>query len=652
MKVLHFLVLGVALLLALAQVGCGDSTPIPSEPQGWVTRHGLTSAEYQGEFDQWEEAGYRLTYVSGHEEFGQARYSAVWHKEPSVEWQAFHDQTSAEYNTTAQTMKRLGFRPVLVDGFSVGGSVLFASIFEKSGDAWEARHDLSSSDYQAEVDFWVDQKGYRIRHVSGYAINGQAYYAAIFDRTPGPAWISEHDLTEPEYQARVTELADLGYQPVVISAFLLGDTEYFAAVWHQEDIRFKARHHVDRGRYPYLVDDLYYEGFHPVAVKGYNGRDLAGAANSIRYATMWRNQSWTLSELDDLNETIETFRVGNDIPSISVAIVQDERLVYARAFGLADQEAEERAHTGHRYRVASLSKALTGAAVVKLIEEGRFALDDRVFGAGAILGNAYGVPTPDVATIEVQDLLEHTAGGWCGTPDVMFSQDSLSRDELIEDTLASVALNTAPGTSFCYSNFGYSVLEAVVEAATGGQPYADYVLNALAGPAEADSLALAGNTLVDRLTDEVKYYDFFNPYQFNINRMAGHGGWVVTPIDYLRIMTRLDGQPDRPDILGWTGTDLYSRDDRVVSDDAWNVSGNYYAKGLVVNTSSQRWQHNGSLNGTFAEFLSYDDGFTIMLVINMRRPEDGNANSPFPALRGLGTDLHDSNYSFPGFNLF
>ena len=640
--------------LTLVLAGCGNSVPIASEPQGWVTRHGLSGTDYQEEFDQWEEAGYRLTYVSGHEEAGTARYSAVWRKQPSVEWAAFHGQTSAEYDTTAKSMKRLGFRPVLVDGFNVGGTVLFVSIFEESKEAWEARHDMTASEYQAEADYWVDQKGYGIRHVSGYSMNGEAHYAAIFDRAPSPEWISEHELTEPDYQARSTELAELGFQPVVISAFWVGGDVYFAAVWHRVNLRFKARHDVDRGLYQNLVDDLYYEGFSPVAVKGYS-RPAVGAVGTTQYATMWRNLSWDIPELDDLNETIETFRVDNGIPSISVAIVQDERLVYAKALGLADQEAGEGAHTAHRYRIASLSKALTGAAAVKLIEENALALDDAVFGAGGVLGNAYGVPTPDVASIEVQDLLEHTAGGWCGAgaePNIMFTQNSLSRDDLISDTLASLPLNNTPGTNFCYSNFGYSVLEAVVEVASGASSYADYVLDTLAAPAEAGSLALAGNRLVDRLPDEVKYYDAFDPYVFNINRMAGHGGWVVSPVDYLRIMTRLDGQPDRPDILGGEGTDLYSRDDRVVANDAWNVSGNHYAKGIVVNTSAQRWQHNGSLNGTLAEFLSYDDGFTVMLVINMRRPEGGNVSSPIPALRQLGADLHDRNYSFPDFNLF
>ena len=130
MKIHHLLIVFASLcLLALAQMGCGSSAPIPSEPQGWVTRHGLTGSEYQAEFDQWEEAGYRLTYASGHQEGGVARYSAVWRKQPSVRWEAFHGQTSAEYNATVQNMKRLGFRPVLVDGFNVGNTVLFVSIF-------------------------------------------------------------------------------------------------------------------------------------------------------------------------------------------------------------------------------------------------------------------------------------------------------------------------------------------------------------------------------------------------------------------------------------------------------------------------------------------------------------------------------------------
>ena len=638
------------LIFGTALAACsGNSDPIPSEGQGWVTRHGLTSSQYQSEFDKWVEAGYRLTYVSGHQENRDGRmiavYNAIWYKQESVEWAAYHGQTSDQYQTTVNTMKERGFQPVLVDGFNVGNTTLFASIFEKTSSDWVARHNMTSAKYQEEANTWVDQ-GYRIRHVSGYEIEGQPYYAAIFDKSPSPAWVARHDMSAADYQNEFNTWAAEGYQPVVISGFFVAGTEYFAAIWHKDNTRFGARHDVKGGgTYQKVVNDFYYEGYQPTVVDGYSD------GSKVRYATTWQNKTWNIAELDQLNNMVETFRTANGIPSLSLAISKDERLVYAKAFGMADIENSESATTSHRYRIASLSKALTGAAVTKLIEENKLSLTDTVFGNGGVLGNNYGTPSADVATIQVQDLLEHTGGGWC-TEGIMFTNNDKSRDWLITDTLANIPLTGTPATSFCYSNFGFSVLEAVIEARNGGVPYVDYIKQVLGTPASAKSLEVAGNTLADRLSNEVKYYDFFDPYIWNVTRMAGHGGWVVTPADYLRIMTRLDGKSARPDILGLLGINIYSRDDRVVPDDAWNISNGYYAKGLVVNNGAGRWDHNGNITGTLAEFMRYDDGYTAMLVINMRQPPSGNANSPRPNLKQLGVDIHNANFTYPSYNRF
>ena len=46
----------------------------------YVARHGMSSANYQAEFDKWLSKGYRLVDVSGYSAGGQARYAAIWHK--------------------------------------------------------------------------------------------------------------------------------------------------------------------------------------------------------------------------------------------------------------------------------------------------------------------------------------------------------------------------------------------------------------------------------------------------------------------------------------------------------------------------------------------------------------------------------------------
>jgi len=652
--------LSVWLLIAMALTGCFGEDDASNQGSNWVTRHGLTSSAYQTEFDKWVDKGYRLTYVSGHQQSGvdggrEARYNAIWEKTEGVDWYAKHDMSAAQYQAAVDEAERKGFQPVMVDAFNVGSQVVFVAMFEKAQSNWVARHGMTSDEYQQEADVLVDEKGYRIRHVSGYEVEGQARYAAIFDQSPSPNWAARHAMTSDGYQQEFDDLASQGFAPVVIDGFFVNGTEYFTAIWHKADARYGARHQVKNGSgYQKVADDFYYEGYRPVAVDGY------GDGSKTLYATSWKNIAWDLNQLDTLNTMIEDFRSDNGIPSISVAIVQDEKLVYANAFGMADLDTNEAATTTHRYRIASLSKALTGAVVTRLIETTPLNLTDQVFGTNGIL-SAYGndnvLADQDIASLQLQDVLEHASGGWsnsngcgAGTQDepIMFSNNGQSRDWIITNTISNVPLPNTPSTTFCYSNFGYAALEAVIEANNGGINYVDYVKQVLAVPSGANSLEIAGNTEAARLPNEVKYFDNFDPYFWNYARMGGHGGWVITPIDYQRIMTKLDGGNHRADLLGVNGIDIYTRDDVAVAGDAWSNS-NFYSKGLVREVNNLAWSHNGNFVGTVAEYIRYDDGFSVMMVINMRRPV-GASNDL--TIKSLATSLHDASITFPNWDLF
>jgi len=68
------------------------------------------------------------------------------------------------------------------------------------------------------------------------------------------------------------------------------------------------------------------------------------------------------------------------VPGLGIAIVQEGRLVYDEAFGFADIAARTTLTPTHRFRIASISKPITSVAIFKLIETGKLALSDRVFG--------------------------------------------------------------------------------------------------------------------------------------------------------------------------------------------------------------------------------------------------------------------------------
>jgi CubicO group peptidase (beta-lactamase class C family) len=153
--------------------------------------------------------------------------------------------------------------------------------------------------------------------------------------------------------------------------------------------------------------------------------------------------------------------------------------------GLADRERNEAVTPAYLFRIASLTKMITSAAIFTLVEQNRLRLSDEVIGPGAILGTDYGQPpySAGIAEITVEQLLTHTCGGWTNDGrDPMFTHPAMNHAEQITWTLASRPLDHPPGKHFAYSNFGYCILGRVIEKLTS-QPYPDFVRTAVLSPA-------------------------------------------------------------------------------------------------------------------------------------------------------------------------
>lgn len=175
-----------------------------------------------------------------------------------------------------------------------------------------------------------------------------------------------------------------------------------------------------------------------------------------------------------------------------VAIARQGKLVYARGFGYADTAAGIETQPYSKFRVASISKLVTAVAVMKLMEEGKLSLDDKVFGPDGILNDScYCYPRDKrVFNISVAHLLSHE-GGWSQRyGDQMFMPHVIAREmkcSLPVDTRTIVRfalskrLHFTPGTGRSYSNLGYSILGLVIEKISG-MPYEDYCTTAIFEP--------------------------------------------------------------------------------------------------------------------------------------------------------------------------
>jgi hypothetical protein len=98
----------------------------------WIVRYGLTSAQYQAAFNQFVGEGYLLDWVSGYFDGAQDLYAGIWRKSSSAPaWQARHGLTSAQYQATFDQLVAQGYRLELVNSYSVASQDRFAAIWTK-----------------------------------------------------------------------------------------------------------------------------------------------------------------------------------------------------------------------------------------------------------------------------------------------------------------------------------------------------------------------------------------------------------------------------------------------------------------------------------------------------------------------------------------
>jgi D-alanyl-D-alanine carboxypeptidase len=153
---------------------------------------------------------------------------------------------------------------------------------------------------------------------------------------------------------------------------------------------------------------------------------------------------------------------GNDTgqtPALQVAIAEDGRVVYDRAFGTASLDT--------RFPIASITKMFTAVAVMQLVEASRIDLNAKV--------STYLPGAPHAREITVRELLQHSSGLW-NYGDYAFAAGLTTTPTTPTAILALSAkhpLTSSPGTKWTYSNTGYVVLGLIVEHVSG-EPLAQY----------------------------------------------------------------------------------------------------------------------------------------------------------------------------------
>jgi serine-type D-Ala-D-Ala carboxypeptidase/endopeptidase len=176
--------------------------------------------------------------------------------------------------------------------------------------------------------------------------------------------------------------------------------------------------------------------------------------------------------LKHIEETFEQWRLEAHVPGLVYGIVENGRLVAVTGQGVQDLESKRPVDADTLFRIASMSKAFTALAILKLRDEGKLSLDAPAETyVPEMRGWTY--PTKDSPRIRVRDLLNHTAG--FGTDDPWGDrQQPLPEADFTAMLKAGVPFARSPGMAEEYSNFGYATLGRII-GNVSGKRYQDYI---------------------------------------------------------------------------------------------------------------------------------------------------------------------------------
>jgi CubicO group peptidase (beta-lactamase class C family) len=166
------------------------------------------------------------------------------------------------------------------------------------------------------------------------------------------------------------------------------------------------------------------------------------------------------------------------IAGMSIALVDDQRIVWAEGFGYADREGKVPAGADTIYRVGSITKLFTATAAMQLAEAGRIDIDQPV--SAVLPGFSMRSRFPGTGPVTPRLLMTHHSGL---PSDILHGFTQVHPASLAEtaEELNKGWLAYPPGQLWSYSNVGFSLLGRIVEVAAG-EPYAQHVDAALFRP--------------------------------------------------------------------------------------------------------------------------------------------------------------------------
>ena len=546
----------------------------------WQATHGVPLSQL------WPPSGHVLADFSIAHQDGEPVAIVLWEQRSAPRYSYYYNVGMSWVETQDASRAADGQRVVHVEAYRHGDADRYAAIWQH----WIGPR--TRLDFGTPLGGWGDH--YRTRVDAGYrplrvdvvgpTDEGDATVLSLWEQRANPAFGVSFGIEEATLQNQIARNAAHGYRPTRIAGYDMDGVARLIVIFERKPgLRTEAVAGLDAAAYQVDFEERVARGMRLSSVAAYT------VGGHVRYGGVWDvaappllpaaypGSGTPIPELQVVEDAMTGFMRERGIRAGALCVVRDGSVVYDRAFGWRDFLLREPlAHTAP-FRIASLSKPLTVAAVHALEAAGRLDLTDRVFdlsqsGDGILHIEPFGSADSRLADVTVQHLLDHE-GGW----DRDVSSDPMFRSLRVADDLgvpmppsqndiarwvSGRPLDHAPGTVYAYSNYGYMLLGLVIEAVTGIDATA-WIRDAVLDPAgvPGGDFRLGRSLLEHRDTREPWYLVHGGTGSLNVYRPAEgtsdayggwdqealetHGGWTATACAYATFLIsyRASGGP-------------------------------------------------------------------------------------------------------------
>lgn len=320
----------------------------------------------------------------------------------------------------------------------------------------------------------------------------------------------------------------------------------------------------------------------------------------------------------------EIYKPGG--PGATVLVAQKGRIMYHKAFGMANLELDVPMKTDQVFRIGSVTKQFTAAAIMQLVEQGKMGLQDEIT---AFIPD---YPTHG-KTITVEHLLTHTSGIKSYTDMKEWDQTVRRKDftpaELV-DYFKDQPMDFDPGTDYKYNNSGYILLGYIIEKVSG-ETYASYVTEHFFKPLGmtnsyyGDTDPIIKNRAAGYSQADVKGNYANTPYLSMTQPYAA--GSLLSTVEDLYIWTKAlhGGKVIKPESLKKATTPY-------VTSTGENT---HYGYGLQLGNllGSPTVEHGGGINGFLSNLLYLpDEDMCVAILTNCDCEPPGELSAKLAAL--------------------